>query len=117
MTDLKPHVTTTSDYTEITLCGEIDIGTAPALRAEVDTAILGGTRHLIVDLTSVTFIDSSGLHVLLDAVQRLGSGCVWAVISAAHIRRVFEITGIHELIPIVASVDVARTQSKARNIG
>jgi anti-sigma B factor antagonist len=50
---------------------EIDCVTAPTLAAALDSAIEEGTSKVVVDLCDVTFMDSSGAHVLLDAAERL----------------------------------------------
>ena len=50
---------------------EIDFLTAPALDVEIDRAITDGSSKVVVDLCDVTFMDSSGAHVLLDASKRL----------------------------------------------
>jgi anti-sigma B factor antagonist len=52
---------------------EIDCVTAPALAAAVDQAIEEGSSKVVVDLCDVTFMDSSGAHVLLEAADRLAS--------------------------------------------
>ena len=45
--------------------GELDVATAPLLRAELDALRNAGHRHLIVDLGRLSFIDSSGLRCIL----------------------------------------------------
>jgi anti-anti-sigma factor len=54
--------------------GEIDLVTAPQLEAAVEEAILdhGAPRPLLVDLDECTFMDSTGLAILLRAQDRLG---------------------------------------------
>jgi anti-sigma B factor antagonist len=52
----------------VSVAGEVDMSTAPQLNATL--AVLTGPR-LMVDLAAVTFMDSSGLHSLLDARNRL----------------------------------------------
>ncbi len=54
--------------------GEVDLVTAPRLEAVVEEAILdhGAPRPLLVDLEECTFLDSSGLAILLRASDRLG---------------------------------------------
>ncbi len=50
--------------------GEVDVATAPALRAAVDEALDRGPADVVVDLPGVTFIDSTGLGVLIGARRR-----------------------------------------------
>lgn len=51
--------------------GELDIGSAPELRAELDRVVREHDGDVVVDLCPTTFIDSTGLAVLLNAVRRL----------------------------------------------
>jgi anti-anti-sigma factor len=60
--------------TLVVVRGEVDLVTAPQLEAVVDQAFLGrgAPRPLLVDLEECTFIDSTGLAILLRAQDRLG---------------------------------------------
>ncbi len=51
--------------------GELDALTAPRFGARIGELVRTSSRDLIVDLNGVTFIDSTGLHVLLNAQRRL----------------------------------------------
>lgn len=77
-----------------TLAGEIDAHSAPALAAALSD--LPDTTQVVADFAAVTFMDSSGLRVLLDAaMQATGAGKTFAI---AHpqpaIKRVVEISGL-----------------------
>lgn len=50
--------------------GELDLATAPQLERELLNAEANGVQHLVVDLSGVEFIDSTGLHALLRAEER-----------------------------------------------
>jgi anti-sigma B factor antagonist len=52
------------------ISGEIDLASAPGLERELRAAETDAGRELVVDLSGVTFMDSTGLHVLLDAQER-----------------------------------------------
>jgi anti-sigma B factor antagonist len=54
----------------VAIDGEIDVYTAPQLRERIITLIDGGCTNVIVDLSHVGFIDSSGLGVLVSALRR-----------------------------------------------
>ena len=58
---------------EITLRGEIDIYTAPKLKERLVATIEGGCANVIVNLEEVTFIDSSGLGLLLSLSKEYGA--------------------------------------------
>ena len=81
----------------VTLDGELDLATVPELASRLEEA-LGSTRLLVVDLRQLTFMDSSGLSVLLEAHQtarRSGSRLV-LVRGPAQVTRLFDITGLSE---------------------
>ena len=52
--------------------GEVDVFTAPGLDAELDALVSGGNPRLVVDLTGVAFLDSTGLGVLVKALNNRG---------------------------------------------
>ena len=96
--------------TTILVGGEVDLASVGVLRAGISAALGSGAAELCIDLTDVEFIDSSGLHVLVDAwseVQRLRRRM--AIVSPpGRIRRVFEIASLADLLPLrddAASVD------------
>ncbi|HEV3352813.1 MAG TPA: STAS domain-containing protein [Acidimicrobiales bacterium] len=51
--------------------GEVDLYTAPQVWETIDKAIAGAPEELVIDLSDVTFLDSSGLSVLVRAHKRL----------------------------------------------
>ena len=87
--------------------GDIDYGATPQLRECIAEHIHAGRRRLVVDLTNVTFIDSTAIGALIGALMRLhqdggGSGSV-AVVCAEENRkvmRIFEIAGVENLIAL-----------------
>jgi anti-sigma B factor antagonist len=89
--------------------GEVDVATAPALRDGLDEALDGGPGPVVVDLTGVTFIDSTGLGVLIGARRRCDEVGreLRVVVSEPRILKVFEITGLTELFTIHPSLDPA----------
>ena len=89
--------------TTLVLAGELDPATAPVLDARLQelTADPGVTR-VVLDLTQVTFLDSSGLRTLVAANEALHARSVVLVLQAPspNIRRVLEVTGLTELIAV-----------------
>jgi anti-anti-sigma factor len=73
--------------------GELDLATAPFLKeALVD---LGSERDVHLDLALLTFLDSSGLHVIVALARSLdGSRSVVLVNPSTAVRRCLELTGI-----------------------
>ena len=88
----------------LTLNGEVDVYTAPALKEQMVAAIEGGRVNLVVDMDGVSFIDSSGLGVLVGALRRAGEndGGVRIVCAREGILKIFRITGLDKVFPIFA---------------
>jgi anti-anti-sigma factor len=86
---------------EVVVQGELDIASSPDLRREAEAAIRGGPERIVIDLREVTFIDSSGISVLL----RLRSRAIAQRVDMIVMRptgapdRVFEICGIEGIFP------------------
>ena len=51
--------------------GEIDLSNAPSLQGELTAAVPNSARGLLLDLTGIEFLDSSGVHMLYDVADRL----------------------------------------------
>jgi anti-sigma B factor antagonist len=82
------------------LRGELDAVTAPAVQAALKDA-LADDMDLLVDCTELTFIDSSGIAVLVRTQQMLAArGRRLRIVNAkATIERLFQVTGLTELLP------------------
>jgi anti-sigma B factor antagonist len=89
----------------VTLSGEIDVAAAPTVRERLERAA-DRDAPLVVDLTGVSFIDSTALGVLIGIhKQRVaGGGEMRLVISEPRVLKVFEITGLTDLFDIVPSL-------------
>jgi anti-sigma B factor antagonist len=76
--------------------GEIDVATSPTLRDDLSALIARGARHITLDFADVSFVDSSGLGVLVGAYKRLreDGGSIRIVSAQPSVRKVFEITGL-----------------------
>ena len=86
----------------ISLSGEVDLYTAPEFKQQLLDVIGKGARHVVVDFTETTFIDSTTLGVLVGGVKRLRSadGRLALVCSDRNITKIFEITGLNKVFPI-----------------
>jgi len=86
----------------LALQGDVDLYTAPELKAELIRLIETGTTRIVVDLTSATFIDSTTLGVLLGALKRLrpAGGELSIVCPDPNIRKIFQITLLDRVFSI-----------------
>lgn len=86
----------------VTITGEVDLHTAPELEHALDGVVgLGGTA-VALDLSEVSFVDSTVLGVLLRIRQRLHDlgGEVVVVTQDRRVLRTFEVTGLDRVIVI-----------------
>lgn len=95
---------------EMTLRGEIDVYTAPNLKTALVEVIEGGCVNIVVDLDGVSFIDSSGLGVLVSALRRARErdGAVRIVCTRDNILKIFRITGLDKVFPVFSDIAEAR---------
>ncbi|MBO2448638.1 STAS domain-containing protein [Actinomadura barringtoniae] len=93
--------------TLIAIAGEIDIATAPQLRAYCERhARPDRGRHLVLDLTEVTFLDSSGVKILVDAhlaAEQHGT-TVRVAAPSPLVTRVFDVLRLGDHIPVHTTV-------------
>ena len=97
------------DVTVVTVAGEVDVYTAAQLRAALDEEVAAGHVELVVDLDEVTFLDSTGLGVLVGRLKLVRNQLRLAaprLLQRAH-PAVFRITGLDKVFGIHASVDEA----------
>ena len=80
--------------------GEIDAHSAPALAAALEEST---ADTIVVDMSGVTFMDSSGLRVLLALAERSGGRSLQIVQPSRPIMRLFEVSGLVDHFDIVQS--------------
>jgi anti-sigma B factor antagonist len=87
----------------VTLRGELDAFTVPDVRAEVARLIeTGGALTLVVDLHDVTFLDSTALGTIVNAVKRMREqgGVLRIVRPSGHADRIFVLTGLEDVLDL-----------------
>ena len=87
----------------VAITGEVDVYTAPQLRERLYTVIADGASHVVLDLESMTFIDSTGLGVIVGTLKRLRQGGGDLVLRAPSrsTRKVLDITGLTQILEIL----------------
>jgi anti-sigma B factor antagonist len=93
--------------------GELDLASAPNLKWALADVLAEGCRQLVLDLTRVTFIDSTALGVLVGAHRNLNDG-VRLAIACAHpdVLNIFELTGLDATFDIFPSFDDALAHAR-----
>jgi anti-sigma B factor antagonist len=97
--------------TSALLCvvGELDILTAPYVREELAAIYAHGVTDVVLDMSAVTFIDSTGLAVLLGALKRARSRNTRFAVAAVQpaVMKVLMITKLTKVFPMFDTVDAA----------
>jgi len=103
------NISQLGDATVIALYGELDVAASQGLSDELAELIDSGTTDLIIDLTKLAFIDSTGLGVLIGTARRADErgGSLHAVCSQPQPRKLLWMTGVDRRIPLSATVDEA----------
>jgi anti-sigma B factor antagonist len=113
MSDTAVRLERVGPATLIHVKGEVDMASEAMLRRHMDEAMAEEPSALVLDLTGVTFFASAGLHVLVDLQHDAASrGLALRVVADSRIvLRPMEITGVDQLVTVVASVDQALAHS------
>ena len=95
--------------------GEIHLATAPEFSERLNDVIAEGKTAVVVDLTEVGFIDSTGLSVLLNALRRItrSGGSLTLVCTNPTVLRLFEITRLDATFDIHPSREAALSAVRA----
>lgn len=91
-----------SDSSVLPLEGEIDLHVSPQIGASLAALVAKKPRHLVVDLSKVTYIDSSGLAILIEGMQNVsGYGGKFALSGLQEaVRPIFEIARLDQVFRI-----------------
>ena len=98
----KPFRTITVSHdgsTRVAAHGELDLSSVDVLRGALDEAVRLGGREIVLDLSGLTFIDSTGLHLLIErdaAACRAGYAFAVAVDGSVSVRRILQVAGLSE---------------------
>jgi anti-sigma B factor antagonist len=103
------------DYALLVVEGEVDVYTAPVLRQKLVELAETGPPRIVVDMEAVEFLDSTGLGVLVAALNRMRrqDGDLELICSRHRILRVFEITGLTKVFTIHDSRDAVSCAAPA----
>jgi anti-sigma B factor antagonist len=93
----------------VTVTGEVDLASGPVLEQALDAAIRASTGAFVIDVCEVTFMDSSGVTILLRARALLGRAerDVVLICPPGGVLHVLEMIGVADLFAVYASRAVA----------
>lgn len=86
----------------VTPVGELDLATAPRLESELERALSAGAAQVVVDLSQVGFLDSTGLRMFLALNARAGAEGWLLTLTAPSeaVRGILQITGASGSLPL-----------------
>lgn len=105
--DLELSTRSLGDRALVTVVGEVDLETASQLGDCALAALRDLSPHLVIDLTQVGFMDSTGLKVLLGVQRRaeLAHGSLCIVGTGRSVRKVFALTGLDQTFALYDGLD------------
>jgi anti-anti-sigma factor len=100
---LEIEVQIADDRTLVTLSGELDASTATLLYDQLADLEVKDVQHVVLDLAQISFMDSTGLSVIVTEHKRLQhtGGGLTVFAPPSSVRRLFEITGLTTVLDIV----------------
>jgi len=106
---LKTSIDHRGNAAVIHVSGEVDMSTSPDLRKVLQTEVGDKAAKIIVDLSGVTYIDSSGLATLVECLQgvRKYKGELFLVGLKKTVKDVFEIARLDEVFDLREDADAA----------
>ena len=117
MTNLQVRVFKKSEVIWIEIGGEIEMSNAPQLREILLDSCSGACPRLVVDLTRVPFIDSTGIGTLVIGLKRAREkGGTFALFAPQpRVRRVFEISGLMTAFSVFEAPDDAQQYAAGKS--
>ncbi|BBX75826.1 STAS domain-containing protein [Mycobacterium shinjukuense] len=92
----------------LSIGGDIDLVTAPALEQAIEAAIADNPTALVIDLSGVDFLGSVGLKILAATYEKLGNSAQFGVVAhGPATRRPIHLTGLDRTFPLYPTLDDA----------
>ena len=94
----------------VSVSGEIDLATAPALEQAISAVVDEGPTALVIDLSAVEFLGSVGLKILAATYEKLNGRAEFGVVARGPAtRRPIHLTGLDKTFPLYPTLDDALT--------
>jgi anti-sigma B factor antagonist len=102
---LRIDVREESDRVVVKLAGELDMANAPLLQDAIESAELVAAKTVVLDLQGLTFLDSTGLRIILAAREQCWRrGQEFAVTPGSQqVQRLLSVTGVGEHLRTISS--------------
>jgi len=97
-----------------TITGDVDLAAHVRFQGEMERGWPATPRDVVVDCSRITFLDSMGLRVLVQAMQRAArEGCAFALAAPSEpVRRVLELAGVSSLFPVVGPLPETEAEAE-----
>ncbi len=95
-TSVTPH----AEATVLTVTGEVDLATAPALENAIDAALAGKPAALVIDLSAVSFLASAGMAVLVGVHKRAAGTRLVIVADGPATSRQLKMTNLDQVFSL-----------------
>lgn len=108
MTDLNIETTTRDGWCVVRVEGEVDLASAPRLERALQDAAPSAGNGIVTDLTSVGFMDSTGLRVMVGGASLFDDDRSFRlVVSEGPVSKLLDITGLARRLEVFDTVDAA----------
>lgn len=106
---------TDDDVLVVTVRGELDLYSAPELRALLQREIAAGRLAIVLDLRATAFLDSTALGVIISCMKalRIRGGRLALTSDSLSIAKTLSITGLDHLLVVEPELDAALASLRA----
>jgi anti-sigma B factor antagonist len=107
--ELQLSTSRSGERAVVHVAGEVDLGTAAALGEHALDAVRDVSPHVVLDVSGVSFMDSTGLKVLLTISRRaeLAGGSFTVAGATRAVRRILSLTGLDQVLRLHDTVEDA----------
>ncbi|HSY15954.1 MAG TPA: STAS domain-containing protein [Jatrophihabitantaceae bacterium] len=107
--DLSLSIRTIGERIVLDVAGEVDVYSSPSLQERISSLIDLTNSSLVVNLSAVTFLDSTGIGTLVAGLNRANQfgGTLLLVTDQERIMKLFRITGLDAVFTIFGTVEEA----------
>lgn len=109
--DVKSEITK-EGIAKVTLIGELDAGSAPLFKEEIEQLAGKDTKRLVLLMHDLSYIASAGIRVLVFAKQKMGSNVdIYVVAPQEQVLETFEMTGLTHSLVIMKRYETAKIEA------